>query len=595
MSDRSTISLQGIGASAGVAVGPVYLLDRPKARTPKRVLLEEEIEGELARLEDAFELSDHQLRSMKEEVELREGPEHALIIEAHRLMLRDPSFADEARRLVRVEKRNGEWAVRRCARKLRSAFTRLEDEYFQERRHDISYVADRVVRNLMGERPTREALPSGVILMARDLSPADAALLLEPGKVLGLVTERGTKVSHTAIVAHARGVPAVVGVARASQLVRMGDEIAIDGERGEVVLRPDPEGVVRFAKAKARHERVEEVLAQERLLRSVTADGVEIGLDANIEFLEELPTIARSGARGIGLFRTEFLYLGRDELPSEEDHFQAYKELIEAMEGRPVTIRTLDIGADKLPSDRLRRDEPNPSLGLRGLRIAKRRPEILEVQLRALLRAAELGPLRILFPMISCLSELRDAKAAVERVRKGLIAEGHPLGEPPLLGVMIEVPSAVHLSDRLAKEADFFAIGTNDLIQYSMAIDRQNREVAYLYRPAHLAILRMIGIVIQAAKERGIPVSVCGEMAGEPYYALILLGMGIRELSMTASALALVRRVVRASTIDDAELLVQNAMALDTSEEIEDYVRRTLEARFADLLEGVSDAVSDLA
>jgi len=587
LSNRATITLSGIGASAGVAVGAVYLLERRRTPLPRRMRVPGDIEEEVGRFDRALDEAEAQLVSMKEEVEAREGPAQALIIEAHRLMLRDPAFADEVRLLIRTTKYNAEWAVRRCTSKLRAAFRRIGDEYFRERRHDLSYVSDRVVRNLLGQAPKieTEEIPEGAILVARDLSPAEAAVLLQPDRIAGLVTDRGTKISHTAIIARSRGVPAVVGVARASTLVAPGEQLALDGERGEVVLRPDPPSLARIAQAKAQHARSEAQLAREVDLPSVTRDGAEVKLLANIEFQEEVAALERSGARGIGLFRTEFLYLGRERLPTEEEHYQVYRDLLLRMKGAPVTIRTFDIGADKLPDERLGKNEANPAMGLRALRILRRQPDLLEVQLRALLRASAHGPLRIIFPMISCVSEIRAAKATLKAMRERLEAEGNPCAPHIPLGAMIEVPAAVHLADRLAQEVDFFSIGTNDLIQYSMAIDRQNREVAYLYRPAHLAILRMIRVVVEAAAERRLPVSICGEMAGDPRYTILLMGLGIEELSMTASAIPLVRRVVRAASRGEGEELLEEAMKLDTSEEIEGYIRSWMDERFGSLLE----------
>ncbi|AKU92223.1 phosphoenolpyruvate--protein phosphotransferase [Vulgatibacter incomptus] len=595
MSNRAPIVLTGIGASAGIAVGPAYLLDRGRVRTPRRPLAPGEAESELERLEAALALADRQLLEMKRRVEAGEGPEHALILEAHRLMLQDPEFGGAAKKLVRDEQMNAEWAIRRCARKLRSAFGRLGDEYFRERRHDVTFVADRVVRNLMGRIPdAAEEIPTGVVLVARDLSPADAAVLLQPGRILGLVTDRGAKTSHTAIVAHARGIPAVMGAVRASELAAAGDEIALDGERGTVALRPEPHQLVRFAEAKARFARTEQAFERERTLPSRTLDGSVVRLNANLEFEIEIPGVARAGASGIGLFRTEFLYLGRTDLPSEDEHYEVYRNLVIQMEGRPVTIRTVDLGADKMPMDRLRRSEPNPALGLRALRLCRRNPEVFRTQLRAILRASVHGPVRVLFPLVSGMIELRAARAALEAAREELRAEGIPTAQPEV-GAMIEVPSAALLADRIAAEVDFLSIGTNDLIQYSLAIDRQNREVAYLYQPLHLSILRMMQLVVDAGHARGIPVSVCGEMAGEAQYTLMLLGLGVDELSMAASAIPLVRRVIRASTISDGRELLQAAMALDTADDIERYVRTTMEERYGQLLGGDTDAEADLA
>ncbi len=597
MSNRSAIVLTGIGASGGVTVGSAFLLDRRRLRTPRYHLPPGQEEAELARLRAALERSDQQLAEMKEKVEALQGDEHTLILEAHRLMLQDPAFITEVRRLIEVEHVNAEWAVRRSARRIRNAFGKISDEYFRERKQDVDFVADRVARNLMGETVDAEPgeVPHGAIVVARDLSPADAAVLLQPGRIAGLVTDRGTKTSHTAIVAHARGIPAVVGVVKASELVAGGDELAMDGDRGVVVLRPTPEQVRRFKAARRKAQAVERTLEEERLLPTVTADGHELRLLANIEFEEEVGAVERVGAQGIGLYRTEFLYLGRRTLPTEEEHVHAYRSVLSSMKGLPVTIRTLDVGGDKVPLEPRgrRKYEPNPALGLRAIRYCMRHTAVFHTQLRALLRASVHGKLRIMFPMISGLTEVRDAKAALEQAKEELRTEGVPFDDEVEIGVMIELPSAALMADRIAQEVDFFSIGTNDLIQYSLAIDRQNRDVAYLYRPLHLAILRMLQFAVEAAHAHGKRVSICGEMAGEPHYAMVLLGLGVDDLSMAPSSIPLMRRMVRAATLEAAQEMLREAMAFDTADEIERHVRGVMLDRFADVL-GIGEELEDL-
>jgi len=594
---RPAIVLTGIGASAGVTVGSAFVLDQRKLRTPRFHLPPGQEAAELQRLKVALERSDQQLREMKAKVEALQGDEHTLILEAHRLMLHDPDFVTEIRRLIESEHVNAEWAVRRSARRIRQAFGKINDVYFRERKQDVDFVADRVVRNLMGERVDAEPadVPEGAVVVARDLSPADAALLLQPGRIAGLVTDRGTKTSHTAIVAHARGIPAVVGVVRASELVATGDELALDGDRGVVVLRPTEEQMRRFLAARRRHEEVEARLVAERQLPSVTSDGHEVRLHANIEFEEEVGVVERVGAMGIGLYRTEFLYLGRRTMPDEEEHYRAYRAVLSSMKGRPVTIRTLDVGGDKMPVEGRggRPHEPNPAMGLRAIRYCMRYPDVFHTQLRALLRASVHGNLKIMFPMISGLTELRDAKAALERAREELLREGVPVADDIEVGVMIEMPSAALMADRIAQEVDFFSIGTNDLIQYALAIDRQNRDVAYLYRPLHLSILRMLQFTVEAAHAHGVRVAICGEMAGEPHYVLVLLGLGVDELSTAPASIPLLRRLVRAATLEEARQMLSEAMSFTTADEIEHHVRRVMQDRFADLLGG-GDELEDL-
>lgn len=592
MSPGHQASLQGIGASSGVAVGHAFLLDRRRLHAPEHRIEQGAVDAELARLEHAIETSDRQLDEVKQRLAAIPDPgEHHLILEAHRLMLRDPAFLGEIRRRIADDRVNAEWAVRATTRKIKEAFERIDDEYFRERRQDVEFVADRVIRNLMGQLADVEEhqLPPDAIVVAHDLSPADAAILLQPGRVLGLVTDLGGKTSHTAIVSRARGIPAVVGTGDATERINPGEAIGIDGERGLVFLAPGGGELRELEAARARRERAELRLAVERHLPPRTVDGVEVRLHANVEFEEELPYLDHVGAGGVGLFRTEFLYLAREGLPTEEEHYSAYRRVLERMGSRPVTIRTLDLGGDKIPSGRGRRDEVNPALGLRAIRFCIQHPDLFRIQLRALLRAGVHGNLRIMFPMISGLAELDQAKEALERAKESLVRDGLPFAEKVPVGIMVELPSAAMMADRLAREADFFSIGTNDLIQYALGIDRQNRDVGYLYRPLHLAVLRMLRHTVDSAHEAGIPVAMCGEMAGDPYNTLVLLGLGVDELSMAAVSVPTVRRVLRAARAEDGRSLLERALALTSVDEIERLVREEMELRFGDILAGRDD------
>ncbi len=593
MSPETPDTLRGTGASSGVAVGRAFLLDRRRLRSPEHHIDRAAVEAELARLDTAIETADRQLEEVKKRLANIPDPgEHHLILEAHRLMLRDPAFVGEIRRRIADDRVNAEWAVRATTRKIREAFERIDDEYFRERRQDVEFVADRVVRNLMGQLADVEEhqLPDDAIVVAHDLSPADAAILLQPGRVLGLVTDLGGKTSHTAIVSRARGIPAVVGTGNATERINPGDELGIDGERGLVILRPGGSALAELESARARRERDELRLASERHLPARTADGVEVRLHANVEFEEELPYLDHVGSGGIGLFRTEFLYLAREGLPTEEEHYSAYRRVLERMGGRPVTIRTLDLGGDKIPSERGRRDEVNPALGLRAIRFCIQHPDLFRIQLRALLRAGIHGNLRIMFPMISGIGELAQAKRALDEAREELVRDGLPFAERVPVGIMVELPSAAAMADRLAREVDFFSIGTNDLIQYSLGIDRQNRDVGYLYRPMHLAVLRMLKGTVEAGHEAGIPVAMCGEMAGDPNNTLVLLGLGVDELSMAAVSLPTVRRVIRAARADDGRQLLERALSLSNVDDIERLVHDEMVARFGDILTGRDEA-----
>ncbi len=577
-----TLSLKGIGASPGVAVGHAYILDRKRVRTPKLRLAEAEVDPERQRMRTALDQSDLQLSDLKDQISRTEGPEHALILEAHRLMLHDPMFVDEVNRLIVEDRINAEWAVRRVARKLKHLFDNIPDEYFRERRSDVEYVADRVVRNLLGQVVDEEvALPEHAVVVAHDLSPADAAMLVRGGQVAGFVTDLGGHTSHTAIVARARSTPAVLGAGRASEQISPGDLVALDGTRGIILVNPSEEQLALFQETMRRHQESETRALAAKDLPAQSTDGYRIRLVGNIEFPEELPSLLAHGAEGIGLYRTEFMFLDRKTPPGEDEQYRAYRQVLEAMDGRPVTIRTLDLGGDKVPGKGRHEKEPNPAMGLRAIRYCLANRELFRVQLRALLRASVHGHLRVMVPLISGMSELREARTELEACRTELGRAGVPLGKRVPVGIMVETPSAALIADRLAQEADFFSIGTNDLIQYSLAIDRQNREVAYLYKPLHLSVLRSLRNIVTAAKEAHIPVSMCGEMAGDPIYSLVLLALGFDELSMTAGQIPTVKNVLRHSSREEAQKLLTQAMGLTTAEEIERFIRTEMDKRFA--------------
>jgi phosphotransferase system enzyme I (PtsI) len=581
MSRIGTTILVGLAASPGIAIGRCWTIDRRRVRTPKRKLGQEEVESELSRLKNALEVSDMQLADVRAKIAKGEtgGTDHTAILDMHRMMLKDEMLVLEAQRLIREERLNAEWAVKRSLRKIKGAFHEKADEYFKERRADIDFVGERIIKNLVGQPVDVDDLPpEGAIVVSHDLSPADTALLLHERKIGGFVTDVGTKTSHTAIVARALELPAVVGVGRISTLAERGDWIVVDGARGTVVINPTPEERTGYEDARERYLAEERQLLVDKDLPATTLDGTTLRLVGNIEFAEEVPSLVAHGGEAVGLYRTEFLYLQRDELPSEEEQFDNYVEMLEALKPRPVTIRTFDLGGDKLPAG-FRSHAENPALGLRAIRYCLRQPDMFRSQLRALLRAASHGNLRIMFPMISGIVELRAAKRALFEARDELLKEGHEIEVPPI-GIMIELPSAAMVADRLSRECDFFSIGTNDLIQYTIGIDRQNKDVAYLYRPLHLSVLRMVKNVCDAGRAAGIPVSMCGEMAGDPLNVLVLIGLGVTELSMNGPSIPFVKKVVRAARASDAEALVDRLLALTAADEIEREVRVEMNRRF---------------
>jgi phosphotransferase system enzyme I (PtsI) len=588
MTPAGTSTLVGIAASPGIAIGRCWSLDRRRVRTPKRRLGPDEVDNELARLRTALDVSDLQLAEVREKVGKQDGApgaaEHTAIIDMHRMMLKDEMLVLEAQRLVRDERLNAEWAVKRATRKIKAAFHEHADEYFKERRADVDFVGERIIKNLLGQAPDVEELPpEGAIIVAHDLSPADTALLLHERKLAAIVTDAGAKTSHTAIVARALEVPAVVGVGKVTSLVERGDWIVVDGSRGVVVINPAPGERSSYEQAQARYRATEEELLRTRDLPARTQDDVTVRLAGNIEFAEEVPSLVSHGGESVGLYRTEFLFLGRTELPTEEDHYQNYRRILEELAPRPVTIRTFDLGGDKLPVG-MRVPADNPALGLRAIRYCLRQPDMFRTQLRALLRASVHGNLKIMFPMISGVAELRAARRCLDEARMELERAGVPVKKDIPVGIMIELPSAAMIADRLARECEFFSIGTNDLIQYTIGIDRQNKDVAYLYKPLHLAVLRMLDIVCAAARQAGIPVSMCGEMAGEPVNALVLVGLGVSELSMNGPSIPLVKRVIRAAKASDGRALVARLLALTTADDIEREVKDEMARRFPGLL-----------
>jgi phosphotransferase system enzyme I (PtsI) len=575
----ATVSFQGIGASPGVAVGHAFVLDARRVRTPKVKLTKSELEGEVLRFKTAIELSDRQLEELKERLGA-DGQEHALILEAHRMMLHDPMFLVEVTRLIKEDLINAEWAVRRVGKRLRHQFDNLEDEYFRERKSDIEFVADRLVRNLMGEVVDQELeVPPHAIIVAHDISPADAAMLVRSGSIGAFVTDLGGHTSHTAIVARAREVPAVVGLGKAAESIRNGDMVAVDGRRGLVLVNPTEEQLALFRETMRRQLQTEQLALKTAELPAITSDGVKVTLNGNMEFPEEIPSLLAHGAEGIGLYRTEFLFLNRALPPTEEEHFESYKQVLQAMGNRQVTIRTLDLGGDKVPGKKVDK-ETNPAMGLRAIRYCLQHRELFRVQLRALLRASAFGNMRVMFPLVSSISELREARSELEACRSELSRQGVPMGKRFPIGIMVETPSAAWIADRLAQEADFFSIGTNDLIQYSLAIDRQNRDVAYLYRPLHLAILRSLESIINAAQKAKIPVAMCGEMAGDAGLTMVLLALGLEEFSMTAGQIPMVKNVIRQMSKADAMTVLEQAMTYSSAEEIERYIKAEVERRF---------------
>ncbi len=574
---KRPIRMRGTAASSGIAIAAARVIDRERLRVPKIRLERNEVAFEKRRLAAAVEESRRQLTSARHVIEAAGGGQgdHSLILDAQLLMLDDEMLIKAASELIEQQRINAEWALRRKMDEAVEELAGLGDAYLRERSQDINFVGRRVLRNLLGHSTEIIGDPSSqrpCAVIAASLSPAETAQMVS-GEVAGFATEEGTRTSHTAIISQALGIPAVVGVERLVEHINPGDDVIIDGIDGLVIIRPDRELVEDYRERKRRHGERELRLRATRDRPSRTRDGVEVELWGNIELPAEAPLALDLGVRGIGLYRTEFVYLDGIGLPDEEKQLSVYREVVRTMSPHPVVFRTFDLGADKMPGA-LESSERNPALGLRAIRVGLKYRSVFRAHLRALLRASAEGDVRIMFPMVSGVDELRQVRSVLDEVIEQLGSE--ELREVPV-GCMIELPAAVMAADRLAREVDFFSIGTNDLIQYSLAIDRNNDHVSYLYSPYHPSILRMIDRVSKAAREAGIDVAVCGGMASEPLVAPLLVGLGIRTLSMAPSAILHVKNAIRNIDHADARRLAGEVLELETAIEVEERVHEFAE------------------
>ncbi len=558
------IRLAGVGASPGIAMGVAHFLGG-RIEVQERRIFTDEVEQELRRFDDALARSDAQLRRIQQQIadQVGDGQEYR-ILEAHRMMLADVHLVEETSKIIRNDQVSAEWALRRALDQIQAVFASIEDPYFRERRSDIDMIGERILRNLLGMTPPgHEGVPKGAVVFAHDLSPADITQLGRAG-VSGFFTEGGGKTSHAALVARALGLPLVAGVQDFIKHIRTGMTVIVDGGRGEVILEPDFGVQERFADRAARDLVQAERLAKAREAPATTLDNVRVQLAANVELLEEIRVSVDLGADTVGLFRTEFLYLERSTLPTEEEQYQHAVAALRAMEGRNVIFRTLDLGGDKLPMSVRIPAGNNPALGLRSIRYSLWRRDLFRSQLRAFYRAAAVGPLRIMFPLISGVGEMRLVREICAGVCDELAKEGLEHDPNVPLGAMIETPSAAVTADLLAAETEFLSIGTNDLIQYALAADRQDEHVGYLYHPLHPAILRLIAMVVKGANACGKPVAMCGDMAGDPRFCWVLLGLGLRSLSMAPRQIPIVKSVIRSSRLSEAEKLTAEIMELQT-------------------------------
>lgn len=561
---------QGIAASPGIAIGPAYVVDRRHLAAPQVHLQPEAVSAEIERLRTAVRESDRQYERIKARLEAQTGDKHGGILEAHQLMLHDERLLGVAEQLIETDRINAEWALRRATDGVKAVFDQIDDSYFRERRNDVDFVAERVLRNLLG-RTEQVSLPPGSVLVAHDVSPADAVLFWRIGAV-GIALAGGSAASHTSIIVRSLQIPAVMGLEHLAQEVGNGDLVLVDGSQGQLIVNPTPDLISEFETRGKREVAAEKALLADRHLPAQTLDGQRVALCANIELPEEIPSALDHGAEGIGLFRTEFLYMNRTSLPTEQEHYEQAVAALKQLKGRSATFRTFDLGADKVAPIAHLANEPNPALGLRSIRLSLREHEMFRRQLRGLLRASMMGPMRILFPMVSGSDELRVVRSRLEEARQSLVEEGVRVGRVEV-GVMVETPSAAVVADLLLKDCDFLSIGTNDLIQYGLAVDRTSEHVTHLYDPFHPAILRMIRHAVDCALAAKKRVNVCGETAGDPTLAMLLVGMGVRELSMTAAAIPRVKRLLRACHTTDVRNMADQVLRADSSEEVQRILR----------------------
>ncbi|MCL2722957.1 MAG: phosphoenolpyruvate--protein phosphotransferase [Polyangiaceae bacterium] len=588
---REAIILKGIAGSPGVAVGPALVLGDVRSSFIRRHVRSSQIPAEFERIKNAVSTAQRTLREVGARMPsaMREA---SAILDAYQLMLEDPTLHERIHYKLKIERKCAEWAVSEAGEEIVALFDGAaeRDVYILERRHDIEFVCDRLLRALVGEDRSRAVrLEEPMIIVARDLSPADtASMVREPA--LAFVTCVGTRTSHTSIMARALEIPAVVGVADAIDQIRTGNTLVVDGLTGEVFIHPSEE-MIRDAR-----QRSEQHLAFARRLLSarhkpcITADGVPIELKANVELPAEAILAVDHGAQGIGLYRTEFLYIDRTTQPGEDEQYEVYRAIVEAVSPQPVTLRTFDIGGDKFASTFQLPAEMNPALGLRAVRLALKQPEVFLVQLRAMVRASAHGDVRIMVPMVTSVHEMREVRRLLGQAIEQVRARGQAYEEHIPLGMMIEVPAAAIMADVFAREAEFFSLGTNDLVQYALAIDRASQPLAAQASPFDPAILRLIKFVTNAGNEHGCPVSLCGAMASDPLAACLLVGLGLRELSMEAAAIPEIKEAVRRLTLQEAESIAQRALACDSADAVEELLARELAPRLIDLLAGLADA-----
>ena len=571
--------LRGIGVSPGIALGEVLLTERVIFTERKESISPRKVEEELKRLKKAIKRTREQLTHIKDQTKKKMGEEYSFIFEAHILILEGKSLHSNFERIIKEENCRAEWALSRVHDKYEKLFESLNDEYFKQRKSDITDVLARVYRNLESVGQKKEDELREKILVSHELLPSEAALKLSKGNVLAVALDMGGQTSHTAILARSLDVPAVVGLHNISQKVKNGDTLIVDGTDGEVLVNPPLAIRKEFLSKKQKYDDYRKELRKTAKLSSLTLDDVKFSPLANIELPEEVNLALSLGAEGIGLFRSEFIYLQSTSLPSEEDHFSIYSRIAKEAYPHPVYIRTVDVGGEKnLPQLKIEK-EPNPALGLRAIRFSLRDKDLFKIQLRAILRASIQKNVKILIPMITEIEEIEEVKLLFREVKDELKAKRIKFDEKIPLGVMIEVPAAAAITDMLVKEVDYLSIGTNDLIQYYLAVDRSNEFVSYLYKPLHPSILRLLKFIIETTHREGKEITVCGEMAADPLSAIVLLGFGLKKFSMNPIFIPRIKKALRSVEHKTVKRVIQKAMTLRTAQEIEECIIENILAK----------------
>ena len=570
-----SFSVHGVGVSNGVAIGHAHLVSHALLEVVHYQVPENLIEQEIARFDQAINTVKLDLETVKAQLPSKSPAELAAFINTHLMILNDHTLAEDPKLTIKNEQCNAEWALKQQMESIVEQFDQIEDEYLRERKHDVVQVVERIIKVLLG-RPSQVPVleqEKAIILVAHDISPADA-IQFKQHQFAAFVTDVGGATSHTAILARSLSIPSIVALQRARALIRDGELLIVDGTQGVVIVNPDKDTLAEYKLKQEQWQIEQQKLKRIKLTKAVTLDGTAIDLYANIEVPDDVVQVKASGASGIGLYRTEFLFMNRREAPNEQEQFEAYKAVAEAMDGKPVTIRTLDLGADKQMNAETERTCTNPALGLRAIRLCLAEPQMFHIQLRALLRASAFGNIKILIPMLSSLTELRQTLLLIERAKQSLRLEKVAFNNDIEVGGMIEIPAAALCAEAFAKELDFLSIGTNDLIQYSLAIDRTDDSVSHLYNPLHPAILQLIEITLKAGKKLGKKVSVCGEMAGDSKLTRLLLGLGLRQFSMHPSHILSVKHQVLQSDLVKLVPTARKILASHDSDKIEPLIQK---------------------